>query len=90
MYPPPAYNREETISKSQYDHVVNECKNWETKYNELYLKYMNQSNNNFGEETDRLKDENFRLRQRIRDLEGRSRNDEQTIVNVKDLMERYK
>lgn len=31
----------ETVPRIQYDRCVTECKNWETKYNELYLKYMN-------------------------------------------------
>lgn len=34
----------EMVSKGQYDRCLSECKNWETKYNELYLKYMNQIN----------------------------------------------
>ena len=31
----------EIVPKYQYDRCVWECKNWETKYNELYLKYLN-------------------------------------------------
>lgn len=35
------HKAEETVPKSQYDRCYNECKNWETKYNELYLRYTN-------------------------------------------------
>lgn len=33
----------ETVPRIQYDRCVIECKNWETKYNELYLKHLNLS-----------------------------------------------
>jgi hypothetical protein len=37
-----------------------------------------------------LKDENNRLRGKIRELEGRERTGEQSVKGVKDLIERYK
>lgn len=86
----PSYIREETVSKVQYDRCVSECKNWETKYNELYLKYMNQIGQNSEEEIERLKEENFRLRQRVRDAEAREKSGEGSSANIKELIEKYK
>lgn len=31
----------ETVPRITYERCVSECKNWETKYNELHLKYLN-------------------------------------------------
>jgi hypothetical protein len=51
---------------------------------------MNQANENNKDETDRLKEENRRLRQKLRDAESKDRDGEYTIVNIKELIERYK
>jgi hypothetical protein len=65
-------NHNETVTKAQYDRCFTECKNWETKYNELHLKYMMvTSNSSRIENYDNLKEENLRLMQKIRDLENR-------------------
>lgn len=58
-----------------YDRCVTECKNWETKYNELYLRYMNlvASQQGQGEGLDELRDENYRLRARLGEEEHHRR-----------------
>ena len=51
---------------------------------------MNQSTQNNSDEVSRLKEDNLRLKQRIRDLESREHSKEHTFVNTKDLIDRYK
>jgi hypothetical protein len=69
--PPPSnyqpVRSEETVPRTQYERCVGECRNWETKYNELHLKFLNlQSGHSSNEES--LRDENRRLRERVREL----------------------
>ena len=52
----PSQIKEETVAKAQYERCVSECKNWETKYNELYLKYMNVTSQSNSEQTYLLKE----------------------------------
>lgn len=59
---------------------MNECRNWETKYNELYLKYMNQ-----GQDT-ALIEENNALRRRVRQLEEQAQGREQANVRLRGLV----
>jgi hypothetical protein len=52
---------------------VNECKNWETKFNELYLKYLNLAAcppEPSSSELDLLRQENMSLKQQLREKEG--------------------
>jgi hypothetical protein len=72
----------------QYDRCMNECKNWETKYNELYLRYSNVVSGQNQESE--LQDENRKLRQRIRELELRERSEAGSSKNIRELIEKYK
>ena len=51
---------------------------------------MNQIGQNSEEEIERLKEENFRLRQRVRDAEAREKSGEGSSANIKELIEKYK
>lgn len=92
VHHPPTHNQVEMVPKMQYDRCWTECKNWETKYNELYLKYMNAAQNQGrGEDYELMKEENKRLQQRVRQLESRERAATDRLQsNFKDLVEKYK
>lgn len=63
------------MPKIAYEKCVNECKNWETKFNELYLRYMNLSATTAIEsqssELELLRQENLQLKALLREEQSR-------------------
>lgn len=64
----------QTVPRVNYERCVTECKNWQTKYNELYLKYMNiatSMNVHSNDELQILREQNYNLKNNLRQLEDK-------------------